>query len=43
MPYLFEDLKLGHFFSGIGSFEKAFEKLITEVNAETDTQEFMAA
>lgn len=24
MPYLFEDIKLGSFFSGIGAFEKAF-------------------
>lgn len=27
MPYLFEDIKLGSFFSGIGAFEKAFTLL----------------
>jgi DNA (cytosine-5)-methyltransferase 1 len=27
MPYLFEDIKLGSFFSGIGAFEKAILKL----------------
>ena len=24
MPYLFDDIRLGSFFSGIGAFEKAF-------------------
>jgi DNA (cytosine-5)-methyltransferase 1 len=27
MPYLFEDIKLGSFFSGIGAFEKALKKI----------------
>ena len=27
MPYLFEDIKLGSFFSGIGAFEKAIVRL----------------
>ena len=27
MPYLFEDLQLGSFFSGIGAFEKALDRL----------------
>lgn len=27
MPYLFEDIKLGSFFSGIGAFEKALQRL----------------
>ena len=27
MPYLFDNLKLGSFFSGIGAFEKALERL----------------
>lgn len=27
MPYLFEDIKVGSFFSGIGAFEKALEKI----------------
>ena len=30
MPYLFEDVKLGSFFSGIGAFEKAFAILKNE-------------
>jgi DNA (cytosine-5)-methyltransferase 1 len=32
MPYLLEDIKLGSFFSGIGSFEKAIYRLIETVN-----------
>jgi DNA-cytosine methyltransferase len=32
MPYLFENIKFGHFFSGIGAFEKAFEKIMAEIN-----------
>lgn len=31
MPYLFEDIRLGSFFSGIGAFEKAFQNLKSEV------------
>lgn len=31
MPYLFENLKLSSFFSGIGAFEKALDKLYDEV------------
>lgn len=27
MPYLFEDIKVGSFFSGIGAFEKALKEL----------------
>ena len=27
MPYLFDDLRLSSFFSGIGAFEKALERL----------------
>lgn len=27
MPYLFEDIEVGSFFSGIGAFEKALERL----------------
>jgi len=30
MPYLFEDIRLGSFFSGIGAFEKAFKILKSE-------------
>jgi len=32
MPYLFEDVQLSSFFSGIGAFEKAFKRLEKEVN-----------
>ena len=31
MPYLFNDIRLGSFFSGIGAFEKAFTILKSEV------------
>ena len=34
MSYLFEDLKLGSYFSGIGAFEKALDMLYLEVNNE---------
>ena len=27
MPYLFEDIEVGSFFSGIGAFEKALQRL----------------
>lgn len=32
MPYLFDDLKLGSFFSGIGAFECALNRLYTYIN-----------
>ena len=32
MPYLFDDLKLSSFFSGIGAFEKALNKLYNDIN-----------
>lgn len=31
MPYLFDDIRLGSFFSGIGAFEKAFVILKNEI------------
>ena len=34
MPYLFEDIRLGSFFSGIGAFEKAIQRLMKEINTE---------
>jgi DNA (cytosine-5)-methyltransferase 1 len=34
MPYLFDDIKLGSFFSGIGAFEKAILRLQKVVNKE---------
>lgn len=33
MPYLFENMVVGSFFSGIGAFEKALEKLQTDGEA----------
>ncbi|MDO4563338.1 MAG: DNA (cytosine-5-)-methyltransferase [Clostridia bacterium] len=35
MPYLFDDVKLGSFFSGIGAFEKAFYILKKRINTKT--------
>lgn len=32
MPYLFEDLKVGSYFSGIGAFEKGLDKLYAGIN-----------
>lgn len=36
MPYLFDDLKVSSFFSGIGAFEKALERLYTYINNEQE-------
>lgn len=33
MPYLFDDLKVGSYFSGIGAFEKALDKTFESINA----------
>lgn len=33
MPYLFDDLKLGSYFSGIGAFEAALDKLFESINS----------
>lgn len=33
MPYLFDDLKVSSYFSGIGAFEKALDFLFDEINA----------
>ena len=32
MPYLFDDLKVGSFFSGIGAFESALDRLFDDIN-----------
>lgn len=32
MPYLFDDLKVGSYFSGIGAFEKGLDKLFKDIN-----------
>lgn len=34
MPYLFDDLKISSFFSGIGAFEAGLDKLYTDINAD---------
>lgn len=33
MPYLFDDLKLGSYFSGIGAFEKGLDRLYEDIKA----------
>lgn len=33
MPYLFKDLKVSSFFSGIGAFEKGLDRLYENINA----------
>jgi hypothetical protein len=38
MPYLFDDLKVGSYFSGIGAFEKALDKVYEDIKAETMPQ-----
>ena len=37
MPYLFDDLKLSSFFSGIGAFEIALDRLYKNINSENFT------
>ena len=32
MPYLFDDLKVGSYFSGIGAFEKGLDRLYEDIN-----------
>ena len=34
MPYLFEDLKVSSYFSGIGAFEIALDRLFNDINSE---------
>lgn len=38
MPYLFEDLKLSSFFSGIGAFESALDKFFIDINNMTSEE-----
>ena len=33
MPYLFDNLKLSSFFSGIGAFETALDRLYEDINS----------
>lgn len=35
MPYLFEDLKVSSYFSGIGAFEIALDRLFKDINNQT--------
>ena len=37
MPYLFDDLRLSSFFSGIGAFEVALDRLYESINSENFT------
>jgi hypothetical protein len=39
MPYLFDNLKVGSFFSGIGAFECALDKLFDDINGGTNGEE----
>lgn len=34
MPYLFNDLKVGSYFSGIGAFEKGLDRLYEDISSE---------
>ena len=34
MPYLFDDLRVSSFFSGIGAFEKGLDRLYEDLNEE---------
>ena len=38
MPYLFDDLKVGSYFSGIGAFESALDSLFDGLSTETITE-----
>lgn len=39
MPYLFENLKVSSFFSGIGAFEAALDKLYKDISGVTNGEE----
>lgn len=38
MPYLFDDLKVSSYFSGIGAIEKALDRLFDDINTGNFTQ-----
>lgn len=38
MPYLFDDLKVGSYFSGIGAFEVGLDRLYADINNENFIQ-----
>lgn len=42
MPYLFDDLKVSSYFSGIGAIEKALDRLYDDINTGNFTQPQMA-
>lgn len=37
MPYLFDDLKVGSYFSGIGAFEKGLDRLYGDISSKNFT------
>lgn len=37
MPYLFDDLKVSSYFSGIGAFEIALDRLFDVINSDSTT------
>jgi DNA (cytosine-5)-methyltransferase 1 len=39
MPYLFEDLKVSSYFSGIGAFEVALDRLFADINSSSNETE----
>lgn len=39
MPYLFDDLKVGSYFSGIGAFEVGLDRLYADINNENFIQQ----
>lgn len=40
MPYLFDNLKVSSFFSGIGAYEKALDKLYEDINSGTNSKDW---
>ena len=41
MPYLFDDLQLSSYFSGIGAFEIALDRLFKDINTGNFTKSQM--
>lgn len=37
MPYLFDDLRVSSFFSGIGAFEKGLDRLYEDLNSNNES------
>lgn len=38
MPYLFDNLKVGSYFSGIGAIEKALDRIYMDINQNENTE-----